>query len=268
MYMLLLLAVLLIFLLEPAAAASPIVDYSLCATPMEPFFSDAESVLNPICQYCAIPFLQCIHAMPPVPYAAARMYNEPQAFQPPIADVRQTAPDLAPIYAYLREHQMPQLMNENVRNINANETTIQPQTVQAHIEDTYTPGDRLSKPRKTSHRRQAARSRGYPCSYEGCEKTYDRACELNRHKKTHLDSSQRPHRCNLCNEGFLYPKDLARHQRRHIEQPSVKNTFHCSHPGCDNLEGFSRRDNLLRHQRKRHPFKGSSPYSCMSVFAV
>jgi hypothetical protein len=67
MYMLLLLAVLLLFLLEPVAAASPIMDYSLPAPPMEPFFSDAESILNPICQYCAIPFHQCIHAMVRLP---------------------------------------------------------------------------------------------------------------------------------------------------------------------------------------------------------
>jgi hypothetical protein len=63
MYTLLLLAVLLLFLLEPAAAASPIMGYPLSAAPMEPFYSDAESVLNPICQYCAIPFHQCIHAL-------------------------------------------------------------------------------------------------------------------------------------------------------------------------------------------------------------
>ena len=115
-----------------------------------------------------------------MPYAAARWFYEPQAFRPPISDVHQNAVDLAPIFAYLSENNKQQLMNESIRTINANETTIQPETVQAHIEDTYTPGDRLPKPRKTSHtgRRQAPRSRGYPCRYEGCEKTFDRACEL------------------------------------------------------------------------------------------
>jgi hypothetical protein len=71
-------------------------------------------------------------------------------------------------------------MDENLRCVNTYETTIQPSTVQAHIEDIYTPGDRLVKisSRKASHRRQAPRHRGYPCGFEGCEKTFDRACEL------------------------------------------------------------------------------------------
>jgi hypothetical protein len=73
-------------------------------------------------------------------------------------------------------------MNNNVLYINANETTIQPATVQAHIEDIYTPGDRLDdarlSSRKAPHRRQAPRARGYPCILDGCGKTFDRACEL------------------------------------------------------------------------------------------
>jgi hypothetical protein len=63
MYMLLLLAVALVFFLESAAAASSAMDYSMLDTPTDPFYPDYESMLNPICQYCAIPFYQCIHAM-------------------------------------------------------------------------------------------------------------------------------------------------------------------------------------------------------------
>jgi hypothetical protein len=81
---------------------------------------------------------------------------------------------------------------------------------------------------------------------------------VSRHRKTHLGSSERPHLCDLCNEGFLYPKDLARHQKKHIAQPSDKNTFYCLVPGCNNIEGFSRSDNLLRHHRNRHSTKGPS----------
>jgi hypothetical protein len=63
MYMLLLLAVALVFFLEPAAAASSAMDYAMLDSSMEPFYSEYESMLSPICQYCAIPFYQCIHAM-------------------------------------------------------------------------------------------------------------------------------------------------------------------------------------------------------------
>jgi hypothetical protein len=108
------------------------------------------------------------------------LYNESRAFCAPLPDVHQAAEDLAPVLAYNIEARRQPLMNENVQYVNANETTIQPATVQAHIEDTYTPGDRLSKssPRKAPHRRQAPRVHGYPCLFEGCERTFDRACEL------------------------------------------------------------------------------------------
>lgn len=71
-----------------------------------------------------------------------------------------------------------------------------------------------------------------------------------RHQKTHMARSERPHKCESCTETFLYPKDLERHQQKHIHEPSAKNQFQCRHPGCGNL--FSRRDNLLRHQRRQH----------------
>ncbi|CAO2652740.1 Nn.00g021510.m01.CDS01 [Neocucurbitaria sp. VM-36] len=234
-------------------------DHALPGAPMDPFYSDSDSMLNPLCHLCAIPFYQCIHAMPQAPYAAARMlYNEPEPepFHTPLSEFTHTEADLGPIYAYVTEEDRQPLMNKYVRYIDADETTIQPATVQAHIEDIYTPGDRLQSrqptSRKTPHRRQAPRPGGYPCHVEGCERVFDRACELNRHQKTHLDRSERPHKCSACKEGFLYPKDLHRHERKHIQQPSAQVTFFCRYPGCGNLEGFSRRDNLLRHQRKQH----------------
>ncbi|KAH8643353.1 hypothetical protein IG631_00816 [Alternaria alternata] len=51
--------------------------------------------------------------------------------------------------------------------------------------------------------------------------------------------------------GFLYPKDLRRHLPTHNDPSLVVAIKHyCPYPGCDNLDGFSRKDNLLRHQRK------------------
>lgn len=61
--MLLLFVVLLVFLLEPVAAASSIMDHALPGAPMEPFFADVEDILNPLCQCCALPFYQCMQAM-------------------------------------------------------------------------------------------------------------------------------------------------------------------------------------------------------------
>jgi hypothetical protein len=61
--MLLILAVLLLFVLEPAVATSPIMDYSMPATSFEPFFIDADDILGSLCQHCAMPFYQCMHAV-------------------------------------------------------------------------------------------------------------------------------------------------------------------------------------------------------------
>lgn len=110
------------------------------------------------------------------------LYNEPAHFHAPLQDFNQTAADLAPIFAYVTEQPRQPLINEHIRFIDANGTTVQPATVQAHIEDIYTPGDRLPSrrpgSRKAPHKRQAPRPGGYPCSVEGCERTFDRACEL------------------------------------------------------------------------------------------
>jgi hypothetical protein len=94
-----------------------------------------------------------------------------------------TAADLAPIFTYAAENRMRSLDAEHIRYVNANETTIEPATVQAHVEDIYTPSDRLerrrlSKSNRAPHRRQAPHPGGYPCKKEGCERTFDRACEL------------------------------------------------------------------------------------------
>jgi hypothetical protein len=63
MYMLLVLAVVLVIFSHPAAATGSIMDQTLPSAPMEPFFSDVESILDDICQYCAMPFYQCMHAV-------------------------------------------------------------------------------------------------------------------------------------------------------------------------------------------------------------
>ncbi|KAF2850558.1 hypothetical protein T440DRAFT_396954, partial [Plenodomus tracheiphilus IPT5] len=161
---------------------------------------------------------------------------------------------LAPIRDFVYGLQCQQLMDQNLHCINMNETTVQATTVLEHIKDTYTPGDRLdsSHPRskKVPQKRQAPRRGGFPCDANDCDKIFDRACDFNRHQKTHLGRSERPHKCSTCRETFLYPKDLERHQQKHIDEPSAKNHFPCHHPGCRNT--FSRRDNLLRHRRRQH----------------
>ncbi|KAF1361292.1 hypothetical protein EJ07DRAFT_112493, partial [Lizonia empirigonia] len=155
------------------------------------------------------------------------------------------------------------LVDNAVQLMNENGTAVQSVTVQAHVDDTYLPGYRQApaspaESQCSPHRRQAKRKNGFACTIEGCNKTFDRNCELNRHLKVHLGRNERPHMCT-CGEGFLYPKDLTRHQRKHVEQPLAKVTFYCHVYGCTNTDGFSRRDNLLRHHRRQHECVASPP---------
>lgn len=71
-----------------------------------------------------------------------------------------------------------------------------------------------------------------------------------RHSGNHLNQSERPHVCHDCPLSFLTPKDLRRHEAVHKGPLLVVPTFHCQYPGCTNDKGFSRKDNLRRHQKK------------------
>ncbi|CAK1363650.1 unnamed protein product [Cercospora beticola] len=79
---------------------------------------------------------------------------------------------------------------------------------------------------------------GYPCTHLGCEDTFDRACDRNKHfERTHKPKDQHPHSCPHCRitgmvKSFLYPKDLRRHfkQVHNIDNNSVSPNGKPSNP--------------------------------------
>jgi uncharacterized Zn-finger protein len=97
----------------------------------------------------------------------------------------------------------------------------------------------------------------YPCDYSGCERVFERRVDLSRHQRTHLDPSDRPHKCTQCKQSFLYPKDLIRHKATHLDnEDDDKPSFHCEVASCDygpGKQGFSRKDGMIRHMRRFHP---------------
>ncbi|KAF1948253.1 hypothetical protein CC80DRAFT_328033 [Byssothecium circinans] len=224
---------------------------------MEFPYPDPEGILDAVCELCHISMDYCVHSevtqqLQRLPtFTHETFLGHPDWPQETFAVNDTFEPELPPPIPYFAEADTHPLYNTNVQYLNENATTVQPSTVQYFVEDTYTPGDRLqavSRSRRPSHRRQAPRPGGFPCPFEGCGKTFDRACDVKRHQKTHLSRTERPHKCAICDEGFLYPKDLARHQNKHT---AAQGTLFCHVPGCGS-EGFSRKDNLLRHIRKQH----------------
>lgn len=81
------------------------------------------------------------------------------------------------------------------------------------------------------------------------------------HNRNHKPSDGRPHPCHPCGEAFLFHKDLARHEKSQKHRRRVgtagsasADRLYCPDPGCRfHVQGMSRKDNLRRHQRKKHP---------------
>ena len=101
------------------------------------------------------------------------------------------------------------------------------------------------------------------CTHENCREkteTFRRPCEWNKH----MDKHERPYKCNepTCeqNPGFTYSGGLLRHMREVHKKgvgPTRKPLF-CPHANCirSTGEGFTRRENLEEHLRRRHSYTG------------
>ncbi|CAI6287069.1 unnamed protein product [Periconia digitata] len=73
---------------------------------------------------------------------------------------------------------------------------------------------------KLSNEGPAVKFKGVACTFPGCDKAFDRVDDFRSHQKTHMYHPQRPHVCSVCQEGYLTPKDLERHQfiMKHYER--------------------------------------------------
>ncbi len=109
------------------------------------------------------------------------------------------------------------------------------------------------------------------CDHEECAGSppvFRRRCEWNKH----MDKHERPYKCLEpgCDkvQGFTYSGGLLRHQREvHKKNVSTRAPLYCPHNTCNRSTGagFTRRENLNEHLRRRHNFgpdavKQSSPF--------
>jgi hypothetical protein len=98
------------------------------------------------------------------------------------------------------------------------------------------------------------------CVHDECKEKnviFRRLCEWNKH----MDRHERPYKCSHPNcqnaLGFTYSGGLMRHQREvHRWHQTTKSRLFCPYPSCSRGpggDGFSRRENLEEHKRRRHP---------------
>lgn len=93
------------------------------------------------------------------------------------------------------------------------------------------------------------------CTHPGCGKFFKRQCDLNKHAIHHKPG---PYKCRdpYCShtDGFVYHKDLTRHVNG--VHGGQFQRFYCPDPSCKYAQaegsGFTRRDNFIRHQRRKH----------------
>ncbi|XP_054609330.1 early growth response protein 4-like [Dunckerocampus dactyliophorus] len=83
------------------------------------------------------------------------------------------------------------------------------------------------------------KAKAFPCSVEGCERSFSRSDELNRHVRVH--TGQKPFKCSVCARSFSRSDHLTTHMRTHTgEKP-----FSCDVCG----KRFARSDERKRHGR-------------------
>jgi hypothetical protein len=103
--------------------------------------------------------------------------NDCSFYDPPLFPDDSASIDLSDVIDYVNNSSPHLVVDDTVQSLNADATTLQTNTIQAYVDGTYLPGYRqpASPARSTRH---VPRKGGFVCSMEGCNKAFDRNCEL------------------------------------------------------------------------------------------
>jgi hypothetical protein len=119
---------------------------------------------------------------------------------------------------------------EIYRPHNTNLEPIHPDIIEHFEEDIWQPRDNYagyastssmssasmaSTDSKVKKRRLPRDEDAYVCDFPGCDKTYDRQCDLRHHKRCHRSEDDLPCPCHICGKRCPFPKDLRRHMKTH-----------------------------------------------------
>ncbi|KAI1105225.1 hypothetical protein F4804DRAFT_341266 [Jackrogersella minutella] len=95
----------------------------------------------------------------------------------------------------------------------------------------------------------------YLCFWKGCTRRGDQVFasrnKLRRHLATH--TAYKPHKCDICGEGFSAQQALDQHVRTHTGETPYK----CDYEGCD--KAFKQKSALTMHKRTH---TGEKPLEC------
>lgn len=193
------LAIVVLFTLciQPVAAADSVMNLSPFMPPMEQFYTGLDGTLR--CIECALSYWDCmcvlvrcgdiqgqkdsliaVQSQSSSSSYTQALSNECSFYDPPLFPDDAGSVDLTDVLGWVNDsHQHP--LVGPIQRLNEEATTVQTNTVIAHVKDTYLPGYRgqISPPTQPhSTRRHAPRKDGFACPVEGCNKAYDRNCEL------------------------------------------------------------------------------------------